>query len=108
MIAAVGRLLDDPHDAVRQAAACALGRMGSPAGRATLLGLLRQEPSAEIIEAVALVADEDCLVVLGKLARDRADLADAVLAVLDDSDLPRAARIAKTIRASRQVGGKEE
>jgi hypothetical protein len=52
-------------------------------------------------EAVGPVADEDCAIVLGKIARARADLAEAALDALDNAAHPRAELIAQKIRDSR-------
>jgi hypothetical protein len=100
VVAALAELLDDLDRRVASEAACALGRMGCGAARPALLRLLRQAPSAAVIDALAAVADEESLVLLGRLARTRRDLADAALAALDGSDAPRAATIAAAIRHS--------
>ncbi|HEX6141950.1 MAG TPA: HEAT repeat domain-containing protein [Geminicoccaceae bacterium] len=83
------------------AALCALGRMGRQEARPGLVGLLRDAPSAEIIEAVATIADEDCVVLLGRTARTRPALAHAVIEALATIDHPRARQLAGTIRAVR-------
>jgi hypothetical protein len=90
--------LDDMTAGVARAAALALGQMGRPEGRPLLLHLLRSEPSAAVIEAVAPVADAECLVLLGRIARTVPALADAAFDVLDDSDAPRARIIATAAR----------
>jgi hypothetical protein len=95
-------LLGDLNGFVASAAACSLGRMGRIEGRPALALLLRQAPSIEVIEAASVVADEECLVLLGRLARTRPDLTDAVLAALESNDAPRAAQIAAAIRRGRQ------
>ena len=64
-------------------AACALSRMGRSEARPVLLRLLLEAPSAAVIDALSVVADEQCLVILGRIARTRPDLADAALAALD-------------------------
>jgi hypothetical protein len=91
-------LLDDIDRRVANEAACALGRMGRVEARPALLRLLREAPSAAVIDALGAVADEESLVLLGRLARTRPDLADAALEALDDSDTPRAAAIAAAAR----------
>src|SRR5256885_2156090 len=60
-------LLDDLNGAVARSAACALGRMGRTEARTMLIHLLREAPSAEIIDASASIADEDCIVRLGRI-----------------------------------------
>ena len=62
-------LLDDLQRPVRMAAACALGRMGRNEVRAPLARYLREEPSTQIIDAVAPVANEERIVLLGRIAR---------------------------------------
>ncbi len=91
-------LLDDLNEPVGQAAACALGRMGRPEARPALHRLLRDAPTAEAIDAVAVIADEESLVILGRVARRGSDLAAAVLAALAVIDHPRAERLAAGIR----------
>jgi hypothetical protein len=93
-------LLDDLSAAVTVAAACALGRMGQVESRPALIRLLRECPSEEVIEAIAGVADEECLVLLGRVARTKFELTGAVLTVLDEMDNPRAAVIAAGVRRS--------
>lgn len=87
-------LLDDLHPPVRLAAACALGRAGRREARGPLVACLHEAPSPEVIEALAPVADEDCVVLLGRLAREDVSLRAAVLAALDAIDHPRAATVA--------------
>lgn len=94
-------LLDDLHAEVRKAAACALGRMGRSEIRALLMRYLRQDPSAELIDAVVPIADEECVVLLGRIARAAPDLAEAALDALGAADHPRAQKIEDDIRRSR-------
>jgi hypothetical protein len=101
-IALMTELLGDLNGFVATAAACSLGRMGRIESRPALALLLRQAPSIEVIDAASVVADEECLVLLGRLARTRPDLADAVIAVLESIDEPRAAQIAAATRRGRQ------
>ena len=93
-------LLDDLDRTVACAAACALGRAGRGEARPVLLRLLREAPAAEAIDAAIAVADEECLVLFGRLARTRPDLAEAALAALDAVPSPRAAAIAAAARRS--------
>ncbi|MEO8714787.1 MAG: HEAT repeat domain-containing protein [Acetobacteraceae bacterium] len=62
-------LLGDHHRAVATEVACALGRMGRAEARRSLTRLLREAPSADVIAAVAPIADGTCIVLLGRLAR---------------------------------------
>jgi len=94
-------LLDDLHDSVTAAAACALGRMGREEASPRLIRLLANIPSAEAIDAFARIADDDGVILLGRLANSHPDLAAAVLEALDASDLPRAAQVAASVRRRR-------
>ena len=99
-IPALAELLGDPDRVVAREAACALGRMGRSESRPTLLPLLQDAPSAAVIDAITAVADEECLVILGRIARTRPDLADAALAALDGIGSSRAVQIAAASRQS--------
>jgi HEAT repeat protein len=92
-------LLDDLRPEVATAAALALGRIGRVEARPLLMSLLRREPSAEVVGALAPIADEEVIVTLGRIARAMPDLANAVLDALDQLDDPRAARIGLTLQA---------
>jgi hypothetical protein len=81
-------LLDDPDHVVAREAACTLGRMGRNEARPTLLRLLQQAPSATVIDAISEIADEECLVILGRIARTRPDLLDTALETLDSIGSP--------------------
>jgi HEAT repeat protein len=97
-IPVLAELLDDADRAVAMEAACALGRMGRTEARPTLLRLLQVAPSAAVIDSISAVADEECLVILGRIARKRPDLADAALAALDSVGSARAVKIAAASR----------
>jgi hypothetical protein len=75
--------------------------MGRSEARPILKGLLRDDPSEEVIDAVASVADEECAVLLGRIARSKPALADAALISLENIDDARAASIAAAIRRLR-------
>jgi HEAT repeat protein len=81
-------LLDDLHGFVAVAAACALGRAGSIEAQPMLARLLRDEPTAEIIDAVSPLADDDCVVQLGRIARTNPVLSAAAIDALDATDNP--------------------
>jgi hypothetical protein len=98
VVALLVSLLDDLHVAVAEAAACALGRMGRPEARAALSRLIQANPTAEAIAAIALIADNTSIVILGRIARTQPGLADAVLGALSDIDTPQAAAMATSIR----------
>jgi HEAT repeat protein len=91
-------LLQDLHEDVRLAAACALGRIGIDTARPVLLKALREQPSREVIEAIAAISDEEILVLLGRTAEIWQDLAGFIREVLDGIDHPLAPRISARIR----------
>ncbi len=91
-------LLNDLHPDVSLAAACALGHMGRGEAVPPLRQALRQAPSPPVIEAVTRVADEACMVELGRIVRAMPDLADAARGALEAIDHPRAARLLERLR----------
>ena len=99
-VALLIELLNDLNASVAQAAACALGRLGRHEARSMLLGLLLQDPSSEVIEAVADIADQDCIVLLGRVGLTHPELAARVVAALEGMEEPIAIRLAETIRRS--------
>lgn len=94
-------LLGDLHGPVATAAACALGRIGRAEARPALLDVLRKAPCAEAIEAVTRLADEEVVVLLGRIARAQTTLREAALAALEDIDTPRSAVVLASIQADR-------
>jgi HEAT repeat protein len=104
IVAQLRDLLDDLQRPVRMAAACALGLMGRNEVGPLLTRYLREEPSAQLIDAVAPVANEECIVLLGRIARTMPDLLQAALDALESIDHPRASRIAVEIRVSSNNG----
>lgn len=93
-------LLDDLHSGIRQAASCALGRSGRQEARDFLIGFLRQAPSIEIIEALTPIADEECIILLARLAQQNDSLSAAILEALDAIDHPLAEKRAAALRKS--------
>jgi HEAT repeats len=91
-------LLDDLRPDVVLVAACALGRIGRKEARPHLLGFLRREPSAEVIDALVGVANEETIVALGRVARRTPELARAVLDALEAIDDPRALAAAAPLK----------
>lgn len=91
-------LLQDLHEDVRLAAACALGQIGIGAARPVLLDTLGKQPSPEVVEAIAGIPDDEVLVLLGRTARTQQDLAGLIRNVLNSIDHPLAAKIAARIR----------
>ncbi len=86
-------LLDDFDSDVATAAAIALGRIGRAEARPLLISVLRRQPSAEVVEALAPIADEEVIVTFGRVARAMPDLAKPVLDALDQLEEPLAARV---------------
>jgi hypothetical protein len=91
-------LLDDLNQGVARSAACALGQIGRNEARPMLAKLLREEPSEEIIDAVSSIADEECIVQLGRIARTEPALSETALDALEGIDQPRANAIATAVR----------
>jgi HEAT repeat protein len=104
MVAQLRDLLDDLQRPVRMAAACALGLMGRNEVRPLLTRYLLEDPSAELIDALSAIADEECVILLGRVGRTRPDLSQAARDALDCIDHPRASRIAAEIGASSNNG----
>jgi|TARA_B100000315_G_scaffold20526_1_gene18138 hypothetical protein len=92
-------LLDDLDERVNAAAACALGRMGYREARPILSRMLRDAPSEEIVEAISGVADEDCIILLGRIFQREPNLSGAVRDALDAIDHPRAAQVIGNVGA---------
>jgi len=65
-----------------------------------LARLLREEPTVEIIDAVSSVADEICIVQLGRIVRSNPTLASAAVDALESIDNALAHRIVATIRSA--------
>jgi HEAT repeat protein len=98
LVSPIVDLLDDLDRGVARAAACALGQMGRIEARRVLAKLLREEPSVEVIESVAPIADEECMILLGRIARALPRLADATRDALESIDHPRADAIAASVQ----------
>jgi hypothetical protein len=98
-ISVLGGLLDDSNGEVKAAAACALDRMGDPNALPLLSRMLRDAPSAAVIDAVARVADEDCIILLGRLVHTKHTLSTDAREALDSIDHPLAARVVGDARA---------
>ena len=104
-------LLDDLDQGVATSAACALGRMGRIEARGRLKSLLRDDPSEDVIDATSPIGDEECAVLLGRIARSGSVLADAALASLENIDQARAVMIVAAIRrlrSSAQIPGHDK
>ncbi len=94
VIATLIDLLGDLHGEVRLEAACALGRLGCPEALPTLSRALREAPGTNVIEAVSPIADQECIVLLGRLARTSPkQIAEPARAALEAIDHPLASRL---------------
>src|ERR1700724_2424236 len=91
-------LLEDLNQGVARSAAYALGQIGRIEARPMLAKVVRDEPSEEVIDAVSSIADEECMVQLGRIAGTEPALSDAALNALEGIDQPRANAIATAIR----------
>lgn len=91
-------LLQDLNCPVSRAAACALGRMGRTEAYPLLVRLLEVDPSVDVIEAVSDVADETVIVLLGRLAQTRPNLARVAISKLAEIDHPRAVALASSLQ----------
>jgi hypothetical protein len=98
IIALMVDLVGDLDPAVARSAACALGHMGRIEARPLLKSLLRKAPTEDVIDAVSSIADEECVVLLGRIARAVPRLAEPVLVSLESTDDPRAGAVAAAIR----------
>ena len=96
-------LTDDSNDQVSVSAFCALGRIGRREAKAALARLLRYAPSVEVIDAIPRIADEDCVILLGRIVRTRPALADAALDALEMIDRPRARQLVAAFTAERNA-----
>jgi HEAT repeat protein len=94
-------LLGDLDRRVAMSAALALGRMGKIEARPILKGLLRDAPTEEVIEAASSIVDEECAVLLGRIARSGSVLADAALVSLENADHASALTILAAVRRPR-------
>lgn len=104
LIAVMIDLLEDLNRDVAKSAACALGQIGRTEARPSLIRWLRDAPSEAIIDAVSSIADEECIVQLGRIARTRPALSEVALDALENIDQPRAQATARAIQASLQTG----
>ena len=93
-------LLNDLDREVSGSAACALGHLGRPEARPALIRLLGTAPSPEVIDAMATVADEGCVVLLARIARTKPGIARAARDALDRIDHPRAAQLLAALTPS--------
>jgi hypothetical protein len=75
--------------------------MGRSEVRAVLLRYLREEPTAELIDAITPLADEECIVLLARIARAMPYLSEAALDALLSIDHPHAGKVAAALGENR-------
>lgn len=97
-LALLTELLDDLNREVAIAAAIALGQFGRAEARPVLMSQLCRQPSAEVIEALVPIGDQEVIVALGRVAGAIPDLTQPVLDALDQIGGCRAARVAEALR----------
>jgi hypothetical protein len=97
-IAALTDLLSDLHVSVVNAAALALGRLGRPEAGFVLTRMLGTAPTEDVVRALAVIAKEDDWVRLGQTAMRFPELVSVVLEVLEETEEPRAAAVARGVR----------
>jgi hypothetical protein len=78
--------------------------MGRLEARLLLLRLLREEPTAAMIAAIPGIPDVEGIVLLGRIARIRPDLAEAAIDSLKEIDAARSVAIVAAISGLRQTG----
>ncbi len=87
-------LLGDLNMDVADSAALALGRIGRTEARARLLRLLHAAPAADLIDAIAPIADDTCVVALNRIGRADPALRPRIVQALQDIDTDLARRVA--------------
>ena len=99
-----GRLRDgltDASPAVRRLAAIAMGMRGDAEARERLVDELERNPTAEVIEALAGIGDDDAIVHLGRCAERHPALAESVLDGLRNMESTKAQRLVRRLEAVR-------
>ena len=79
------------------ATAITLGRQGDRAARDFLVNALRNETSADVIDAIAGIPDDDIVVELGRCAAAQPVFRAEILSSLREMDDPRAAAAARRL-----------
>ena len=86
--------------AVRRLAAIAKGMRGDAEARERLVDELERNPTAEVIEALAAIGDDDAIVHLGRCAERHPALVESVLDGLRDMESAKAERLVRRLEAS--------
>ena len=97
--------LSDPSAHIRLSAAIAMAIRGDPEAREPLLGELAENPSTEVVEALAVICDDDVVVHLGRCAERHPAHRAAVLDILNDLGSPKARRLARHLEEETRRSG---
>ncbi len=81
-------LLHDLHEDVANAAAVTLGGMGRREAMSRLMRLIETAPSAKALDALVTIADDNCFVLLGRIAQTNPELRPMLCEALTDVDHP--------------------
>lgn len=90
-------LLDDLHADVADAAAVTLGEMGRNEAKSHLMRLIQTAPSVKVVDALVAIADDNCFVLLGRVAQKHADLYPMICQALSEVDHPRAVTVLRRL-----------
>ena len=93
--------LTDPSPVVRRLAAIAMGMRGDPEAREPLVDELERIPTAEVIEALSVIGDDDAIVYLGRCAENHPAFAEDVLDALRDVESAKAERLVSRLESAR-------
>ena len=91
----------DPDQTVRNAALITMGKLGLNAARAGLLTLLDRIPNADIVRALATIADDEVITLLGRCAEEHEALRSVILEELKEMDNCKAQKIADRMERQR-------
>ena len=86
--------LTDPSSSVRRLAAIAMGARSDANARDSLIAEIATNPSLEVIDALAVIGDDEAIVHLGRCAERHPALAGAIVDMLRDIENPKADRLA--------------
>jgi hypothetical protein len=75
--------------------------MGRAEVRALLIGYLREKPGAELVDAIAPIADDECIILLGRVARTEPRFSEAALDALLSIGNTRADQVAAAVSRNR-------
>ncbi len=84
---------NDPDRSVRRAALITMGKLGHAAARPGLLALFASNPNADIVRALATIANDEVITRFGRCANEHEGLRPLILEELGAMDDPRATAI---------------